>query len=241
MNLNIKNLTVDYNGQQALDELSLVLDGRHTVVIIGPSGGGKSTLLRILAGVETPTNGDVLINGKTMEFHEKWLKTYRTSIGMVYQAFNLFPHLTALQNITLPLIKVHNKTAAEAQDISMKLLQRFDLSDHADKKPAQLSGGQQQRISIARAMAINPEVLMLDEPTSALDPQLTREVLDMVKDLADDGMDIIMVTHEMSFARMAADYVLFIANGKVAEHNRVDEFFDNPKTKELKDFFGSVI
>lgn len=236
MNLDVHNLTMTYDGQDALDGLSVSLQDVQSLVIIGPSGGGKSTFLRVLAGLETPAQGEVTFNGIHMIFEEKWLREYRKQIGVVFQAYNLFPHWTSLQNIVMPLVKVHAIPQSTAEETALALMERFGLAEHAHKTPAQLSGGQQQRIAIARAMAINPNLLLLDEPTSALDPQLTHEVLDMVLELKNSGTNLILVTHEMAFARGAADHVLFIGEGKVIEHGRADPFFRQPSTPALRDF-----
>ncbi|NSW53749.1 MAG: amino acid ABC transporter ATP-binding protein [Anaerolineae bacterium] len=236
MNLDVHDLTMTYDGQDALDGLSVSLRDVQSLVIIGPSGGGKSTFLRVLAGLETPARGAVTFNGIRMVFEEKWLREYRKQIGVVFQAYNLFPHWTSLQNIVMPLVKVHAVPHKTAEDTALALMERFGLAEHAHKTPAQLSGGQQQRIAIARAMAINPNLLLLDEPTSALDPQLTREVLDMILELKNSGTNLILVTHEMAFARGAADHVLFIGEGKVIEHGRSLPFFRQPSTPALRDF-----
>ena len=181
--------------------MSLVLEETHSLVLVGPSGGGKTTLLRILAGLEIPDSGNVELNGDSIQFHEPALLRYRRTVGVVFQAFNLFPHLTALENIVLPLEKVHSHSPAQAHDIALQLLRRFQLDAHANKKPAALSGGQRQRVAIARAVAIKPRVVLFDEPTSALDPEMTAEVLEMIEQLREEGTDLILVTHEMGFAR----------------------------------------
>ncbi|MGI9255556.1 MAG: amino acid ABC transporter ATP-binding protein, partial [Salinispira sp.] len=193
MELHLHNLTKIYGDHLVLNNIHLDLKDIHSLVIIGPSGGGKTTLLRILAGLEIPTHGTIKINQHEIQYREEYLRTYRSAIGMVFQAYNLFPHLTALQNITLPLTKVHNFTTEEAEERAITLLKRFQLEEHSHKKPSQLSGGQKQRIAISRAVAIEPEILMLDEPTSALDPEFTAEVLDLVEELCEEGMELIMV------------------------------------------------
>ena len=236
MNLDVHGLTMTYNQQDALDNLSLTLRDVHSLVIIGPSGGGKSTFLRVLAGLEKPSAGSVTFNDTEMIFEENWLWEYRKHIGVVFQAYNLFPHWTSLQNITMPLIKVHGISPVEAEATAYQLLQRFALQEHARKIPAQLSGGQQQRIAIARAMAINPHILLLDEPTSALDPQLTHEVLDMILELKEGGTDLILVTHEMKFAKKAADTLLFISEGQAKEYGNTASLFLRPRTRELTAF-----
>ena len=240
MNLDVRGLTMTYDGVNALDDLDVILNDIQSLVIIGPSGGGKSTFLRVLAGLEKPSTGTVNFDGTHMVFEEKWLTEYRKGIGVVFQAYNLFPHWTSVQNIVMPLVKVHGKSQAEAEDRAMRLMSRFGLAEHAYKLPAQLSGGQQQRIAIARAMAINPNLLLLDEPTSALDPQLTNEVLEMVLELQQSGTNLILVTHEMSFASRAAEHVLYISNGKVAEHGSADEIFVNTQSEELQQFLNHI-
>lgn len=241
MNLDIRDLVMTYGGQDALNGLSISLQDIHSLVVIGPSGGGKSTLLRVLAGLEKPNNGEVIVNGTSIIFEEKWLRGYRKQTGVVFQAYNLFPHWTSLQNITVPLVKVHGMGSAEATKLALELMTQFGLADHAHKTPAQLSGGQQQRIAIARALAIQPAILLLDEPTSALDPQLTHEVLDMILELKKQRRDLILVTHEMAFARIAADYVLYIDGGKLVEHGPAERLFANPQTVQLRAFLQHIL
>ena len=230
-----------YDGQDALNGLSISLKDIHSLVVIGPSGGGKSTLLRVLAGLERPNRGKVIVNGTPLVFEEKWLRGYRKQTGVVFQAYNLFPHWTSLQNITVPLVKVHGMGFDAAEKLALELMTQFGLADHAHKTPAQLSGGQQQRIAIARALAIQPAILLLDEPTSALDPQLTHEVLDMILALKEQRRDLILVTHEMAFARIAADYVLYIDGGRLVEHGSADVLFTNPQTPELNAFLEHIL
>lgn len=240
MNLEISGLRRHYIEERALDGVDLDIYGKGCVTVIGPSGGGKSTLLRILAGLEKPEDGTVAINGRHMDFSEKSLREHRKKVGVVFQSYNLFPHWTALENITKPLVKVYGMHKHEAYARAQGLLEKFGLIEHADKYPIQLSGGQQQRISIARAMARAPELLILDEPTSALDPQLTKEVLDMVVKLKEDGIDIVIATHEMSFARKAADYIVFIDKGKVGEKGPAETFFDTNGKPRLAEFMSHV-
>jgi polar amino acid transport system ATP-binding protein len=214
MKLELRNLTKSYGSLIVLDKVSLSLEDIHSLVFIGPSGGGKTTLLRLIAGLETPDSGEIIINDLPMKYNsEVSLREYRKRVGMVFQAFNLFPHLTALKNITLPLVQVHGYEEKKAQEEAIILLERFQLADQAHKKPSQLSGGQKQRIAICRAVAIKPEFLLLDEPTSALDPEYTSEVLDLIGELKQEGMRLILVTHEMGFARQAADYLLLWGMG----------------------------
>lgn len=225
----------------ALDGVSLSLDDVHSLVLIGPSGGGKTTLLRVIAGLETPDTGSVALDGATMQFDEASLLQHRRGVGTVFQAFNLFPHFTALQNITLPLEKVHGHAPADAAGIAMDLLRRFQLEPHAHKKPAALSGGQRQRVAIARAVAIKPRVLLFDEPTSALDPEMTAEALDMIEELREEGRDLILVTHEMGFARVAADYVAFLADGRIVECGETEQIFNRPASELCRKFLAKVL
>ena len=228
-------------GHPALDGVSLRLEKVHTLVLIGPSGGGKSTLLRIIAGLEHPDSGTVEINGERVIFEQAPLLQHRRTIGTVFQAFNLFPHLTALQNITLPLEKVHGHSAAAAEEIARRLLVRFRLENHAAKRPAQLSGGQRQRIAIARAISIKPRLLLFDEPTSALDPEMTAEVLDMIKELREEGRDFILVTHEMGFARQVADQGAFLAGGRILEAGPIAQLFESPTAPQTRDFLSKIL
>jgi len=241
MKIKISNLKKIYGDQVILDNLELDIKDIHSLVIIGPSGGGKSTLLRILAGLEIPEEGTITINNKTLSFKEVDLHNYRKTIGMVFQAFNLFPHLSAIKNITLPLEKIHKIKAHEANSRAKTLFDKFKLTEHSHKYPSQLSGGQQQRIAITRAVALESQFLLLDEPTSALDPGLTSEVLDCILELKKEKKDLILVTHEMGFAKNVADYILFIDKGKILEAGEANLLFDNPKTIELKEFLGKTL
>jgi len=241
MEINISNLKKIYGDQVVINNLELNIKDIHSLVIIGPSGGGKSTLLRILAGLEIPEEGIITINNKTLSFKEIDLHNYRKTIGVVFQAFNLFPHLSAIKNITLPLEKVHKINKNKATLRAKILLDRFQLGEHSHKYPSQLSGGQQQRVAIARAVALESQFLLLDEPTSALDPALTSEVLDSILELKKEKKDLILVTHEMGFAKNVADYVLFIDKGKVLEAGKADSLFSNPQTSELKKFLGKTL
>jgi polar amino acid transport system ATP-binding protein len=211
----------------------------HTIALIGPSGGGKSTLLRILAGLEHPDRGTILLNGRHLVFEEESLSEHRRKVGVVFQAFNLFPHLTALQNILLPLEKVHG--FSDAGERARRMLERMRLDAHVAKKPSELSGGQRQRVAIARALAIEPEFLLMDEPTSALDPEMTGEVLDVIAGLRETGQPVILVTHEMGFARETADLVAFVADGTVQECTEAHEFFGQPKTEAARRFLARVL
>jgi polar amino acid transport system ATP-binding protein len=241
LKLKISSLSKRFDTHQALDSVSLVLEETHSLVLIGPSGGGKTTLLRILAGLEIPESGNVELNGEAIQFQEPALLHYRRTVGVVFQAFNLFPHLTALENIVLPLEKVHEHAPTQAREVALQLLRRFQLDAHAHKKPAALSGGQRQRVAIARAVAIKPRVVLFDEPTSALDPEMTAEVLDMIEQLREEGTDLILVTHEMGFARLAADRVAFLSAGRILEFGETKSVFDAPRTEECKRFLGTVL
>lgn len=241
MKLNISNLNMSYNGKSVLEDINLEIDNIHSLVIIGPSGGGKSTLLKIIAGLEVPDSGEIFVNNKKVIFQEKELQSYRRTVGMVFQSFNLFPHITALRNITLPLEEIHHFSKDEARETAMNLLERFQLVEHAEKKPIQLSGGQQQRVAIARTIAIGSQILLLDEPTSALDPELTSEVLDMISELKNDKKDLILVTHEMGFARQASDYIIFVAEGKIIEQGNSEQIFKNPKDPKLVRFLHQIL
>jgi polar amino acid transport system ATP-binding protein len=241
MKLSLAAITKRFDGHLVLSDVTLALEKVHTLALIGPSGGGKSTLLRIIAGLEFPDSGAVEINGEHVLFQEEALLRHRRTVGTVFQAFNLFPHLTALQNITLPLEKVHGHATAEAEQIARQFLARFRLEKHGEKKPAELSGGQRQRVAIARAVSIKPKLLLFDEPTSALDPEMTAEVLDMIKQLREEGRDFILVTHEMGFARQVADQVAMLADGKIMEAGAAAQVFESPANPATRDFLAKVL
>lgn len=216
-------------------------DEIHTLAIIGPSGGGKSTLLRIIGGLLPPSSGTLAINGEELPKEEEELQRYRKKLGFVFQQGGLFRHLSARENIVLPLTKVHGYSEAEAGKRADELLERFGLGADGHKKPAALSGGQQQRVAIARAIAAKPGILLLDEPTSALDPEYTTEVLDIVNELKEEGLDFIIVTHEMGFARHACEKAAFLCEGKLMEYGSSSEIFDTPKSEQLKNFLGRLL
>ncbi len=241
MNLRLRQIVKRFNGPLVLDGVSLSLDGARSLALVGPSGGGKSTLLRILGGLEHPDAGEVELDGQRILFNEAALLRHRRTVGTVFQAFNLFPHLTALQNITLPLVKVHGHSAAQAQETARRLLARFHLETHAPKRPADLSGGQRQRVAIARALASKPRLLLFDEPTSALDPEMTSEVLDTILELREEGLDFILVTHEMGFARRVADQVAFLAQGRIVEAGPSGPFFSAPAAPQTRAFLEKVL
>jgi len=242
MHLTLRNLTKSFGARTVLDSISVDFGELRALALIGPSGGGKSTLLRIIAGLEQPDEGEAGINGSHIDFSDaSVLREYRRHIGVVFQAYNLFPHLTALENLLLPLEKVHGLAAAEARELALATLDRFRLVDRAGHRLAELSGGQKQRVAIARAIAIKPRLLLFDEPTSALDPEMTAEVLDMIKDLKAEGRDFILVTHEMGFARHVADRVAFLAEGRVLEHGTPEELFSRPTSPECAAFLKRVL
>ena len=224
-----------------LQDINLDVRPGEVVVVIGPSGSGKSTLCRAINRLETIDEGTIEIDGDKLPEEGKGLAQLRADVGMVFQSFNLFAHKTILENVTLGPIKVRSKKKAEAEQEAHELLVRVGIDEQASKYPAQLSGGQQQRVAIARALAMEPKVMLFDEPTSALDPEMIKEVLDTMIDLAKGGMTMIVVTHEMGFARTAADRVLFMADGQIVEENIPEEFFTNPQSDRAKDFLGKIL
>ncbi len=241
MRLDFSAISKHFAAHQALREVTLCVAEFNSLAIIGPSGGGKTTLLRIIAGLEIPDSGDLYIDAERVDFSEARLLVHRRNIGMVFQAYNLFPHLTARENVALPLIRVHGLSPDEAHAIVEKLFTRFQLSGHAERRPAQLSGGQQQRVAIVRALAIKPRFLIFDEPTSALDPEMTAEVLDCIAELRSEGQKLIIVTHNMGFAREVSDHCLFIAEGRVLEEGRSSELFSRPQHPLLINFLAKVL
>jgi glutamate transport system ATP-binding protein len=224
-----------------LQDINLSVKAGEVVVVIGPSGSGKSTLCRAINRLETIEKGTITLDGKNLPQEGKELARLRADVGMVFQSFNLFAHKTILENVTLGPIKVRGKGKAEAQKRARELLARVGIEQQADKYPAQLSGGQQQRVAIARALAMEPKVMLFDEPTSALDPEMIKEVLDVMVDLAKGGMTMIVVTHEMGFARTAADRVVFMSDGAIVEENDPESFFTNPQSDRAKDFLGKIL
>jgi polar amino acid transport system ATP-binding protein len=219
-----------------LDRLTLATGEIGTLVLVGPSGGGKSTLLRILAGLDVPTSGRVAFDGQALPRDEAALRRYRRTVGTVFQAYNLFPHLTAMDNLLLPLVHVHGLADAEARERVRGPLERFRLAEHAHKRPAELSGGQKQRIAILRALVTRPRRLFLDEPTSALDPEMRAEVLEMIAEVRAEGAQFVLVTHEMSFARRVADEIAFVADGRVPVVATPAAFFDRPADPRVQSF-----
>ena len=241
--ISVENLVKEFNGGQikALNGCSLDIYHGEVVAIIGPSGSGKSTLLRSLNLLEEPTSGSIKFKGVDITDKKVNLDLHRQKMGMVFQHFNLFPHMSVKKNITLAPVKLKLKTQAEADELAMKLLERVGLADKADAYPAQLSGGQKQRIAIVRALAMEPEVMLFDEPTSALDPEMVGEVLDVMKELAHEGMTMAVVTHEMGFAREVADRVIFMDEGHIIEENKPNELFDNPQNPRTQAFLAKVL
>ena len=224
-----------------LQDINVAIKPGEVVVVIGPSGSGKSTLCRAINRLETIDEGTIEIDGKKLPEEGKALAELRADVGMVFQSFNLFAHKTVLENVTVGPIKVRGQSKSEANERGMELLKRVGVENQASKLPAQLSGGQQQRVAIARSLAMNPKVMLFDEPTSALDPEMIKEVLDTMIDLAEGGMTMIVVTHEMGFARTAAHRVLFMSDGRIVEENTPQEFFTNPQTDRAKDFLGKIL
>jgi polar amino acid transport system ATP-binding protein len=241
MHLELDAVTKSFGAHRVLDSITADFGELRSLVLIGPSGGGKSTLLRVVAGLETPDAGEITLDGISIDFRADALREHRRHLGVVFQAFNLFPHLTALENLTLPLEKVHRIAPAAARDLAMQTLARFQLADHGHKRPAELSGGQKQRVAIARAIAIKPRLLLFDEPTSALDPEMTAEVLDAIEELKEEGRAFLLVTHEMGFARHVADRVAFLAGGRIVEHAPAAELFSEPKTAACRDFLARIL
>jgi polar amino acid transport system ATP-binding protein len=226
---------------QALSGINLSVRAGEKIVLCGPSGSGKSTLVRCINHLETYQKGRILIEGTLLDDNPKTIDLVRREVGMVFQQFNLFPHMTIMQNCTLAPIRVRGVSKADADATARRLLARVQILDQADKYPAQLSGGQQQRVAIARALCMEPKVMLFDEPTSALDPEMVKEVLDTMIGLANEGMTMICVTHEMGFARQVADRVVFMASGSIVEEGSPEEFFRNPKNERTKKFLGEIL
>jgi len=238
--IEVKDLCKSYGDKQILKNINVKFHKGDVVAIIGPSGCGKSTFLRQLNLLEFPTSGDILLDGKSILDKTVSKPTIRARVGMVFQQFNLFKNMTALENIMFAPVHLGVMTKAEGEKRAMELLKRVGLADRAEHYPAQLSGGQQQRVAIARATAMNPEAILFDEPTSALDPEMVGEVLKIMKDLANDGMTMLVVTHEMGFAREVANRVLFFADGVIKEQGTPEEIFEHPKSDRLKDFLAAI-
>lgn len=237
--IDVKNLQKRFGDLVVLDGIDLKVDPGDVIVLVGPSGCGKSTFLRCLTHLEEPTGGQIFLDGK--EVTDRDIDHVRSRMGMVFQHFNLFPHMTVKKNITFAPVKLHKMTQAEADQKAMELLDRIVFADKADEYPNMLSGGQKQRIAIVRALAMDPEVLLFDEPTSALDPEMVGEVLELMKKLAKNGMTMVVVTHEMGFAKEVASRVIFIDKGKIQEDKPPQEFFANPENPRLRDFLSKVL
>ena len=239
--IEVKNLKISFGKLKVLKDVSINIQKGEKIVIIGPSGSGKSTFLRCLNRLETPDGGQILFEGNDLTSPKTNLDLCRQKMGMVFQHFNLFPHLTVLQNITLAPVTLKLKSQEEADAEAMQLLERIGLPDKANVYPSTLSGGQKQRIAIVRSLAMHPDVMLFDEPTSALDPEMVGEVLEVMKDLAREGMTMVVVTHEMGFAREVADRVLFMNDGYIEEEGSPDQIFQNPKSPRLQQFFKSIL
>ena len=239
--ISIKALTKDFGSLQVLKGVNLEVSAREVVVVIGPSGSGKSTLLRCINYLEQPTGGEIVVDGIRLEPDSKKINLVRTEVGMVFQRFNLFPHLTVKENITLAPVRVRKLSASEADVLATELLAKVGLADKAAAYPEQLSGGQQQRVAIARALAMRPKVMLFDEPTSALDPEMIQEVLDVMKTLALEGMTMVVVTHEMGFAREVGDRVIFMDDGLIVEEGTPQQFFECPREERTKAFLSKIL
>lgn len=242
MSIETRELSRFYGSTRAVDGVSLSLsDDVQVLALIGPSGGGKSTFLRLLGGLEAPTSGSLCIDGENLSTDESLLREWRKKNGFLFQSFNLFPHLSARENIVLPLVEVHDWLRSDAEQRADEVIDRFGLSAHSKNQPGQLSGGQQQRIALARAIAHEPRWLLLDEPTSALDPEMKAEVLDLVQELCESGQKIVLSTHEMGFARGAADHVVFLAKGQKVEEGDAEALFAEAETGEVRNFLAKVM
>ena len=239
--IEVKNLCKSFGDLQVLKGISETINDREVVCVIGPSGSGKSTFLRCLNLLEEPSGGEVFLDGKKINDSDVDIDEIREKLGMVFQGFNLFPHMTVLDNLTLAPIKVKGLDKAAAEEKARNLLETVGLADKAEKYPASLSGGQKQRVAIARALAMDPEIMLFDEPTSALDPEMVGEVLNVMKNLAENGMTMVIVTHEMGFAREVADRVLFIDEGNILEQGTPAELFGNPQHDRTKNFLSKVL
>ncbi len=240
--IKVEHIVKQFNDLKAVNDVSLEIHKGEIVCLIGPSGSGKSTVLRCINGLEKPENGQIYINGKL--FDQKNKEEYnhlRSKMGFVFQHFNLFPNMTVLGNLTLAQIQVKKRSEEEARKIACQYLDRVGLLDKKDEYPNKLSGGQKQRVAIARSLCMNPEIMLFDEPTSALDPEMVIEVLEVMQELAEEGMTMVVVTHEMGFARTVGDRVIFLENGQIIEENTSEEFFSHPKTERAQDFLRKVM
>ncbi|MEV7073820.1 amino acid ABC transporter ATP-binding protein [Streptomyces sp. NPDC093990] len=239
--IELRDVNKYYGELHVLQDINLTVGKGEVVVVIGPSGSGKSTLCRTINRLETIKSGSITLDGQPLPEEGKALAKLRAEVGMVFQSFNLFAHKTVLQNVSLAQIKVRGRRKDEADRRSRQLLDRVGLADQADKYPAQLSGGQQQRVAIARALAMEPKALLFDEPTSALDPEMINEVLEVMRQLAQEGMTMVVVTHEMGFARSAANRVVFMADGRIVEDRAPDDFFTDPDSERARDFLSKIL
>lgn len=239
--IRLENLHKSFGNLHVLKGIDLQIDKGEIVAIVGPSGSGKSTVLRCMNLLEEPTEGEIIFEGKNITGEKVNIDEVRQNIGMVFQNFNLFPHMTVLDNITLAPIKIKKLSKEEANEKAQMLLNRVGLIDKKDAYPSQLSGGQKQRIAIARALAMKPEMMLFDEPTSALDPEMVKEVLNVIKELADEGMTMAIVTHEMGFAKEVADRVIFVDGGKIIEENTPENVFNNPVNERTKEFLAKIL
>ncbi|GAA2357732.1 amino acid ABC transporter ATP-binding protein [Nonomuraea africana] len=237
----LENVNKHFGALHVLKDINMTVSRGEVLVVIGPSGGGKSTLCRAINRLETIDSGQIVFDGRPLPAEGKTLAALRSEVGMVFQSFNLFAHKTIRENVTLGPVKVRGIARDKANARAMELLERVGIAAQADKYPAQLSGGQQQRVAIARALAMDPKMILFDEPTSALDPEMVQEVLDVMVALARDGMTMVVVTHEMGFARKAANRVVFMAEGQIVEENTPDEFFTNARTERAKDFLSKIL
>ncbi|MFE6039452.1 amino acid ABC transporter ATP-binding protein [Streptomyces sp. NPDC056452] len=237
----LSHVNKHFGALHVLQDIDLTIHRGEVVVVIGPSGGGKSTLCRAINRLETIDSGEIVIDGRPLPAEGRELAGLRADVGMVFQSFNLFAHKTVMQNVTLGQIKVRKKDKSSAEERARSLLERVGVASQADKYPAQLSGGQQQRVAIARALAMDPKVMLFDEPTSALDPEMINEVLEVMQQLAHEGMTMAVVTHEMGFARSAANRVVFMADGRIVEETTPEEFFNNPRSERAKDFLSKIL
>lgn len=238
--IRLEHITKRFGELKAVNDVSLNVKKGEIVCLIGPSGSGKSTVLRCINGLETPEEGRVFLDGKPLDYSSKDLEQIK-KMGFVFQHFNLFPHMTVLENLTLAPIQVFHESPEEAEERALELLDRVGLKDKQDNYPNKLSGGQKQRVAIARSLCLNPEIMLFDEPTSALDPEMVLEVLEVMKELAEQGMTMIVVTHEMGFAREVASRVIFLEDGKIVEESNAADFFEHPKSDRLKDFLSKVM
>lgn len=239
--IEVKGLKKEFDGLKVLNGIDYTINQGEKIVVIGPSGSGKSTFLRCLNLLEEPTGGEIWFDGTNITDPQNDINKMRQKMGMVFQHFNLLPHMTVLDNITFAPVRLKMQTKAEAKENALRLLRRIGLEDKAGEYPNKLSGGQKQRIAIVRALAMNPEVMLFDEPTSALDPEMVGEVLDLIRELADEGMTMVIVTHEMGFAREVGTKVLFVDEGLIKEENTPEEFFSHPRNERLREFLSKVL